>query len=67
MPIKKWLKLYKNLSHSKENWQELARLTLRAPAFLARKSYNFLNNKWAILDLNQRPPACKAGVLNQLN
>ena len=23
--------------------------------------------KWALLDSNQRPPACKAGALNQLS
>ena len=27
----------------------------------------FLYVQWALLDSNQRPPACKAGALNQLS
>ena len=42
MSIKKWLKLCKNHSHLKEKWQELARLLLRAPVFLAIKHRNLL-------------------------
>ena len=35
------------------------------------KSFQYLEAlvyiKWALLDSNQRPPACKAGALNQLS
>ena len=36
-------------------------------SLLVRPSVASLNVQWALTDSNRRPPACKAGALNQLS
>ena len=34
---------------------------------MKKPGFNRVLRVWALLDSNQRPPACKAGALNQLS